>query len=246
MLARTIILFLLTCTGLGSSAQISSRNGYFIPPYDTINLLFVFAEVTGDPKHDYQNYDPAWLPGQLPDNFDQVIDHEFNGPDHISGWLTRLYYEASFGSYIVLGDYLDTLIQIPWSNIQKKGLEECMDFINNLPGDDIITKHGYRLSSDHFDRTTSSFNYKRHGLMPDNTIDMPVVMFRTNSRIAGLDGGSYCVGLRKKDSNQKRSAILSYCGLWAIGMTLWVMNLPTCFSVMIITTPVAQELDCPT
>jgi hypothetical protein len=190
MFIRTIILFLLAGTGLGNFAQISSRNGYFIPPYDTINLLFVFAEVTCDPE---QNYDSAWLPGQLPGNFEAVIDHKFKGPDHISGWITRLYYKASFGSYIVLGDYLDTLVQIPYGCIEKKGLEECLDFINNLPGDDVITKHGYSFCSDHFDRITSSYNNKRHHLMSDNIIDMLVVMFRTNSRIG--DGGSFHIGL---------------------------------------------------
>lgn len=209
MLTRTIILFLLAGTGLVNFAQTSSRNGCLLPPYDTINLLFVFAEVTGDPVHNYQKYDPAWLPGQLPGNFEQVIYHEFNGPDQISDNLTRLFYEVSFGSYIVLGDYLDTLVQIPYSCMQKKGLEECMDFINNLPGDDIITRHGHRLCSDHFDRITSGDNYNQHHLQPDNIIDMLVIMFRTNSKITNGDGAG-CVGIVKKNKSLKSKCIRHY------------------------------------
>src|SRR5690554_6118938 len=100
---KLLIIVLLITLGLYAKAQINSVNGYSLPPYGTIRVLLVFAENTN--TADYNNYESGWLPGQMPDRADEFFDHEFNGYENMTGFLTKYFYQMSFGNLIMLGDY---------------------------------------------------------------------------------------------------------------------------------------------
>ncbi|HET8963541.1 MAG TPA: hypothetical protein VFM99_06575 [Chitinophagales bacterium] len=92
-------------------SQTSSRNGYWLHNTDTIRMLIVFAEV-----NDYAtdvSPDPNWPAGELPLNKDIWIDADFTGAENMVGELTKWFYQASLGNFIVLGDYIYRLVSSP-------------------------------------------------------------------------------------------------------------------------------------
>jgi hypothetical protein len=82
-----------------------SKNGYILPVNGHLHILVVFAEVgyvtENDPSPDGTK---DWKKGKLPVWKDQLFDpHPTNAPISI---VSSFFYEASFGNYIVTGDYL--------------------------------------------------------------------------------------------------------------------------------------------
>lgn len=104
---RSLFLLLSVLYFFGMFAQQpESRNGWTLPPHDTIRLLIVLTEVEYDkgsdpfPASGYEH----WRAGELPDWKDQIADPL--PADSSKGILTRYFREASFNNYIVLGDRL--------------------------------------------------------------------------------------------------------------------------------------------
>lgn len=83
-----------------------SENGFVLPANGTIRLLMVFAEIDYDTGTDPNpNSTDDWTVHQLPDWADDLFDP--NTPTgQATGEVTRYFQEASFGNYLVLGDYL--------------------------------------------------------------------------------------------------------------------------------------------
>ncbi len=82
-----------------------SRNGYILPVKGHLHVLVIFAEV------DYENgADPSpngtkdWNKGKLPVWKDDLFDP--NPTKQPRSIVSSFFYEASFGNYIVTGDYL--------------------------------------------------------------------------------------------------------------------------------------------
>ncbi|MFN3940073.1 MAG: hypothetical protein ACK4IY_05770 [Chitinophagales bacterium] len=118
---------------------------------DTTRMLIVFAEV-----NDYAadvTPDGNWPAGELPLNADSWIDADFTGAENIIGELTRYYYQASFGNFIVLGDYVDTLLSNDSASLTDIGDRYIVSFINSLGGTDLITARGKSVNND-FDYVT--------------------------------------------------------------------------------------------
>jgi len=106
---KKFILFIVILQGISLSAQVNSRNGHRFAPKGTIRALVVFAEALND------TLDPgalgSWQPGQMPPNPGSYFDHVFTNPNSVSNYVTKYFYEASHDSLIILGDYINTLIQ---------------------------------------------------------------------------------------------------------------------------------------
>ncbi len=99
----------------------STEAGYLLPARDTLYLLVVFAEVDfsacGEDPYEKQ-YGRIWpvdsvgrtqVPADAPDLIDAALAPN-EGP---RGLITRTYVEASFGQFVVLGDYLPVVVRVP-------------------------------------------------------------------------------------------------------------------------------------
>ena len=185
----------------------NSRNGYNFSSRGTIRALMVFAEAVNDPLDGNPSNGGAlgdWQPGQMPSNIEDYMDATFTNAGAIHGYLTKYYYEASFGELIVLGDYYPHLIQIDFDAItEKHGVSQIASYLNNLPGADILTKKGYSINSNDFDKWTTSTstsnpprtNEGRPKINnSDNYLDLLVVFWRINSKFKpNRDGGEMII-----------------------------------------------------
>jgi hypothetical protein len=198
LLKNNLIILIVLFTLSSISYSQSSRNGCLLRPKDTLHILYIFAEVLNDSVHDYNTDNPVWRKGQLPSNFEEVIDYKFTGEENIQGFITKYFYEASFGRYIVLGDYIDTLIKINMDTLTNSGYidgyDQCLNFLNNLPDSILSTKHGHTINSNYFDlisNTSYLYQYKNHPISPDGKIDLIAFVWRTNSNITKIDNSGY-------------------------------------------------------
>lgn len=130
-----------------------STNGWYLSPHGTIRVLVLFCELDYDktPSRDPQpNGAEHWPKGQLPRWADDLFD-----PHPAAAYLskgTRFYYESSMGRYLVLGDYLDTMLVIRESEHPTLGNVHSIGSLavkeaNKLGA--LRTKHG--LSAADFD-----------------------------------------------------------------------------------------------
>jgi hypothetical protein len=84
-----------------------SKNGWALTPFGTIRVLVVFAEINYDTGTDPNpNSTTGWSIGSLPDWVDELFDPIVEPLGIPTGHITRYYHEASYGNYLVLGDYL--------------------------------------------------------------------------------------------------------------------------------------------
>jgi len=99
----------------------STEAGYLLPARDTIYLLIVFAEIDytacGEDLYERQ-YGRTWPVDsagrtQVPPDAADLIDAFLPPPQNPKGLITRTYAEASFGQFVVLGDYLPTVVRVP-------------------------------------------------------------------------------------------------------------------------------------
>lgn len=90
-----------------------STNGWYLSPHGTIRVLVLFCELDYDktPSRDPQpNGAEHWPKGQLPKWADDLFDP--HPAAAYLGRITRYYNSMSMGRYIMIGDYLDTMLVI--------------------------------------------------------------------------------------------------------------------------------------
>jgi hypothetical protein len=198
ILHRLCLLFvLISIAGTTSYAQnTSSRNGYWLPVRDSIRIFLVFAEVVNDPYDTYTIPDNGlWRRGELPSNVDTYFEHDLKPGQEIDGYITKYFYQASFGAYLVLGDYYPKLVQIPYSELTGNGDLNVLDYLNGLDQKDLRTMHGYSVNEGDFDRWSNlSAVGKPKPMKADSLIDMVMIMWRFNSRIKDKPTSSGSVG----------------------------------------------------
>ena len=184
---KKIIIPLLLIHAYILSAQINSRNGYSVTPQGTIRAFIVFAEAIND-SLDKGALDlgtqGVWSPGQLPPNIDDYIDYSFTDENSINGFLTKYFYEASFGNLKFLGDYYPNLIQIDFNTITGGGVDQVMQYLNNMPGTNIYSQHGYLFNSSSFDAWTPQSAGIQKINNSDNYIDVFIILWRSNSKLS--------------------------------------------------------------
>lgn len=172
-----------------------SRNGYYLASDDTIRFFLVFAEVYNSP--DDPGNQPNWSVGQMPSDVDEYFDSEFTDENSINGYLTKYFYQSSFGNLIVLGDYYDSLIRIDWNTMYGNGYLDIISFLNSLPGSDIETAHGYKLNGTDFDKWEPTNNYMPKNQSDNDFIDFFVIVWRNNHKICG--SGTFGCGLTDRN-----------------------------------------------
>lgn len=181
-----IMTFCLTTTQIHS--QQNARNGYTYAPTGEIRLFIVFADVVNDT---FSGTIPHWQPGCLPEYADEIIDD--NNQGSLLSYISRYYDELSFGTFRITGDYYPHLLEFNSSEIQNNGFNQVVNYLNNLSGNDIATKNGHFLSD--FDRWSFSSprEYYPKQQIPDNLIDMMVIIWRRNSKYRSKRDGGSCI-----------------------------------------------------
>lgn len=173
------------------AAAQDSRQGYWFPPEDTLRIFLIYAEMVNDPD------DPGWIrgweQGKLPPDPAYLFDHRLGPGETPGGVLTRYYYQASFGKYIVLADHYPEMVSIDYNSANGRGIEQAMDMVFNVGGDDIRTANGYSLNRGDFDHmSTSRMGYEKK-IAGDSLVDLVMVMWRVNSRMTKDASAGFCV-----------------------------------------------------
>lgn len=195
-------------------AQKSSRNGNTITTSGEYRILYVFAEVLNDPAYN-SNYGSSWLPGEMPSYPERYLDTGFTDSSDIDGVITKRVFNGSFNEFKLTGDYLDTLIQVPYSATSGYGIGIVIDSINAIPGTDITTARGWSVKND-FDL----WNEGQQGLpktnAADNQIDFVAIIWRVNSKMSTDNNSGGVTGTGKSIKGEAIDhvmAITSFVGI---------------------------------
>jgi hypothetical protein len=176
---------------LNPSGAQDSRNGYWLPPYDTLRILLVFAEMENDPDDVFNT--TGWQQGELPPDPGFLFDHSLLPGQEPGGIITRYYQQASFGRYIVLADYYPRMVSLDFSQARGNGFDQVVESVLAFTGDDIPTAHGFSLRNGDFDRLTTSSYGMLKPIEPDGYIDMVMVIWRVNSKITTTRSAGFCI-----------------------------------------------------
>ncbi|MDD2564075.1 MAG: NosD domain-containing protein, partial [Salinivirgaceae bacterium] len=175
----TLIVFIVLSLLIKLNGQIDSRNGWIHTGHDTVRVFMVFAEMINDPNYSWQN--ARWPKGEMPNNPQDYFEPNING--EIDAYITKYFNQASFGNFIMLGDYYPNLIQIDYNQANYSGVSDVYTALNNTPGDDIITANGLSFKND-FDQWAGYTN-QSEGLpkikVSNNKIDVFILLWRVNS-----------------------------------------------------------------
>ena len=162
----------------------NSENGYSLPVKGRLNVLVVFADIDHTIGCDTCiNPDPStqWPPLQIPsfagDLFDTVIAPGAK-PTKI---MSDLFYQASFGQYIVTGDYYPEPVIISEDEDGGTGVDAVLEKLDNVPTP-ITTASGQTL--DDFDLYTNrkATDQELHGRekspVSNGRIDVILIVWR--------------------------------------------------------------------
>jgi hypothetical protein len=166
---------------LGLYGQISSRNGIALSSSGTVRVLLIFGEVINDPDYNKETFS-SWPPDQMPADPGYMLDTLINS-SNIHGKLSKLFYEASFGEFVVIGDYVNSLMRIDTNSWNNSMGEIVGNYLNGIPADDITTAHQYTFNGSDFDNwqhNSIQGGVKTPGM--DDKIDLIIVLWRVNSK----------------------------------------------------------------
>lgn len=185
------LILLLLVVSFSSVAQLAIRNGVSVPARDTVRVLMVFCEVDFNDgkcpngiKDDY--LDGGWPidkngVSQIPEGAHTYFDVEVK-PDNHDGIVTGYYYEASFGEYVLLGDYLPEVVTIPCSQIRvgNNGLNQVLKVLDakQSVNGTLKSAHGFELKD--FDKWTPTPQGEPKLKEPDGMIDLIYLIWRNN------------------------------------------------------------------
>lgn len=189
-----VYLLLLTGQHIPIWSQLSIHHGVTLPTRDTVRALIIFAEVDymdgPCPKDLPDEFQGQWtrLPDGsrgLPANADIYLDPIISNQP--KGYITSYYYEASFGQYVLLGDYLPFVVRVPCHQIkQGLNLEQTLRIIDQrADGQPLSTAHGIPLTS--FDLWSEAPPGHIKPKIPDGKIDLVYLIWRNNRFLSGYN-----------------------------------------------------------
>lgn len=186
---RFLICLVFLCRGTGAGAQ-DSRQGYWIPLQDTLRIYLIFAELVNDPD------DPGnirgWTAGSLPPDPGYLFDHRLVPGELPRGMVTKYFYQASFGRFIVLADYHPEIVSLDFDRVRGRGLDQVLGLVAAEPGEDLISFHGYSVNEGDFDHITTSRFGQEKQIEPDGLVDMVMVIWRVNSKMTRDLSAGFC------------------------------------------------------
>lgn len=185
-----------------------SRNGYWFPPYDTLRIFVIYAELVNDP--DDPKWLQGWVPGSLPPDPGFLFDHSLLPGEGPRGVITKYYHQASFGRYVVLGDHYPEMVSIDFSEVRGRGVEQVLKKVADIQEDDIISQHGYSVNKGDFDFIRTSKMGSPKTIEPDSLIDIVMVIWRVNSRMTTNLSAGFCSTGKKMQRMKDMKGMNSY------------------------------------
>lgn len=180
--------FLLPCL---SSAQYAIRNGVSIPASDTLRVLIVFAEVDFSqgpcPNNLPDNLNGSWPMSAngktyLPADADTYFDAQLKAGQKPKGFITDYYHSASFGKYVLLGDYFPEVISVPCRKVRigDNGVNTILKMLDEVKTSDstLRTVHGFALND--FDLWTPTESGLPKIKQADGRIDLLYIIWKNN------------------------------------------------------------------
>ena len=202
-----LLLVLLLFSGPDIRGQ-DSRNGYWFPVRDTLRILLVYAELLNDP--DDPGNTTEWKAGTIPPDPGYLFDHSFSPGKEPRGFLTKYYYQASFGKYVVLADHYPEIVSIDFSQVRSRGFDQVLAAITNNGDNDIITEHGYSVNNGDFDLLSTSRMGSPKETKPDSLIDVVMVIWRVNSKMTTDLSAGFCATGKKMYRMKAMKGMNSY------------------------------------
>ena len=191
-----------------ANAQLSISNGVGLPSRDTLRVLIVFAEVdfTDGPcrsgmtetfKGSWgQNHDGTY---KVPDFAGDFLDVEI-GAEGPNGEITKVFHEASFGQYVMIGDFLPQIVSVPCRVLRPRnnGVTQILGILDawNEQDSSLYTKSGLPLKA--FDQWSNMKRGESKVKEPDGRIDLLYIMWRNNRMLTGkntMSSAGYGVAL---------------------------------------------------
>lgn len=183
-------------------SQLSISNGVSLPPRDTTYVLVVFAEVDfstgGCPDKLTQSFGSEWPKDKFgntlpPRDADLFFDCTLHKNELPKGFITDYYHQASFGEYVLLGDYFPYTISIPCNQIKTgsaavKEVLRKMDTWLNV-NHRSLTAHGFPLSR--FDNWSMSATGEPKLKKPDGKTDLVYIIWRNNRFLTSTNTLNY-------------------------------------------------------
>ena len=111
---ETLFLLSIFINSLISYGQQKTEEGYIIPVRGEIKVLLVWARVV-DAITNPAPFGGHGM-GQLPTDANEFFDPTFTPGIEPTAYLTKYFYEQSFGQYIVTGDYLNHVLEVTLGN----------------------------------------------------------------------------------------------------------------------------------
>ncbi len=184
---KHFISFIFCFAWLSLNAQYQISNGVGLPTNDTIRALIVFAEVDfsngtcprGLPSNivDYWGVDENGKT-KLPANAANFLDYQIEPGKNLQGYITDYYYQASFGQYILLGDYLPFVVSVPCSEIRTgMNLNPILQILDQHK-EELKTQNGLSLKD--FDIWTEGSPGLPKLKQPDGKIDLLYIIWKNN------------------------------------------------------------------
>jgi len=197
---RRCLVFLFTLAFSYVSGQYAIRNGVSIPASDTLRVFIVFAEVDYSqepcPNNLPDNLGGSWTRDNkgkthLPPDADTYLDAQLKPGQQPKGFITDYYLAASFGKYVLLGDYFPDVISVPCSKVRigDNGVNTVLKMLNEIPSTDgtLYTKHGYPLKD--FDLWTPTEPGLPKLKQPDGRMDLLYIIWKNNRFITTANTG---------------------------------------------------------
>jgi hypothetical protein len=180
-------------------AQRAIYNGVTLPTRDTLRVLVVFASIDyseGNCPGGYAgpNFYSDWpRSGDLvlwPERADSLLDGFPQNPPH--GMVSYFYHKASFGEYVLLGDFPEVVVRVPCSEVKPRTpmVNEVLRILDsldrNLPGG-LKTRHGFPLSA--FDDWSNPGAGLPKIKAPDGKVDLLYIIWQNNRYLFGMETG---------------------------------------------------------
>ena len=188
---KRFFLLLFFCISNYAFAQYAIRNGVSIPASDTLRVFVIFAEV---------DFSQGPCPNNLPDNLEGSWPKNSEGKTHLpldantffdaslkpgqqpKGFITDYYHSASFGKYVLLGDYYPEVISVPCNKVKigDNGVNTVLKMLDTIKAADgtLHTIHDYSLKDfDHWTPTESGLPKIK---APDGRIDLLYIIWKNN------------------------------------------------------------------
>lgn len=181
--------FFIAISSIGYS-QASSDKGYCMDPKGLTKALIVFADVDKDscPLLGGSLANPTWPEDSLPINANDYFDPILypTGPE---AYLTKYFYEQSFGDLIILGDYVNKLVRIPCNTSMgtTEYITKWLDTVfTNYENDSLANPLPFKYGStlNEFDNwkisDASALEFGNKPNIPNNRFDLLIIIRRNN------------------------------------------------------------------